>query len=219
MKKAGLLFVLALFVSSLSAQIITDKTSKKFTVGFDFYTDILTQTPVDYDARTINQGFNVFGTYNFALGKSPHTFSLGLGIRSQNLYSNTAIADLNADTISFVPITNNYKRSKINLVYLDFPAELRFKFDNKWKLGVGFKFGIVIDSKTKYVGDITAIGPRVHHKSKKINSLEKYTYGPTFRLGYKWFSVFAYYQPARVFKRDLGPEFYPLSVGVTLSPF
>ncbi len=55
MKKAGLLIILALFVSSLSAQIITDKTSKKFSVGFDLYTDILTQTPADYDARTINQ--------------------------------------------------------------------------------------------------------------------------------------------------------------------
>ena len=118
-----------------------------------------------------------------------------------------------------MPITNNYKRSKINLVYLDFPAELRFRFDNKWKLGIGFKLGIVIDSKTKYVGDITAIGPRVHQKSKKISSLEKYTFGPTLRLGYKWFNVFAYYQPARVFQRDLGPEFYPLSVGITLAPF
>lgn len=219
MKKVGLLFILALFVSSLSAQIITDKTSKKFTVGFDLYTDILTQTPADYDSRTINQGFNVFGTYNFALGKSAHSFSLGIGIRSQNFYSNTAIADLNADTISFVPITNNYKRSKINLVYLDFPAELRFRFDNKWKLGVGFKLGIVIDSKTKYIGDITAIGPRVHEKSKKINSLENLTFGPTLRLGYKWFNIFAYYQPARVFQRDLGPEFYPLSIGITLAPF
>ncbi|MDY0077161.1 MAG: outer membrane beta-barrel protein [Bacteroidales bacterium] len=219
MKKAGLLIVLALFASSLSAQIITDKTSKKFTVGFDLYTDFLTQTPANYNARTINQGFNVFGTYNFALGKSAHTFSLGLGIRSQNFYSNTAIANVNADTIRFVPITNNYKRSKINLVYLEVPAELRFRFDNKWKLGVGFKFGILIDSKTKYVGDITAIGPRVYQKSKKINSLEKYTYGPTLRLGYKWISAFAYYQPARVFKRDLGPEFYPLSIGITLAPF
>lgn len=219
MKKAALLFVLALFASSLSAQIITDKTSKAFSVGFDLYTDILTKTPADYTPRTINQGFNVFMTYNFALGKSPHTFSIGTGIRSQNFYSNTKIDDLNADTIRFSPITNNYKRSKINLVYLDFPAEFRFRFNSNWKVGVGFKLGIAIDSKIKYVGDISPIGPRVHHKSKKINSLERYTYGPTFRLGYKWFNVFAYYQPSRVFNNDLGPEFYPLSVGFTLTPF
>lgn len=219
MKKAGFLFVLALLASSLSAQIITDKTSKAFTVGFDIYNDFLTQTPDDYDSRTINQGFNVFGTYNFALGKSAHTFSLGVGIRSQNFYSNTLIGDMTADTVKFVPITNNYKRSKINLVYLDFPAELRFRLDNKWKVGIGFKLGVVIDSKSKYVGDATAVGPRVYEKSKRINSLEQYTFGPTLRLGYKWISLYAYYQPARVFQRDLGPEFYPLSVGITLAPF
>jgi len=219
MKKAGLLFVLALFASSLSAQIITDKTSKTFSVGFDLYTDILTQTPADYNSRTINQGFNAFMTYNFALGKSPHTFSIGAGIRSQNFYSNTKIGDLKADTIKFVPITNNYKRSKINLVCVDFPAEFRFRFNNSWKVGVGFKLGIAIDSKIKYVGDATPIGPRVLEKSKKINSLERYTYGPTLRVGYKWVNVFAYYQPSRVFNNDLGPEFYPLSIGLTFTPF
>jgi hypothetical protein len=219
MKKLGILLIFVFVVSTIQAQIITDKTSKKFSVGFDIYTDILTQTPADYDARTINQGFNVFGTYNFSLGESAHTFSLGVGIRSQNFYSNTQIGDFTADTVKFVPITNNYKRSKINLVYLDFPAEFRFRFNNAWKLGIGFKLGVAIDSKAKYVGDATAIGPRVYTKNKRINSLEQYTFGPTLRVGYKWINVFAYYQPARVFQRDLGPEFFPLSVGITLAPF
>lgn len=219
MRRFAAIFAALLLASSLQAQIITDKTSKKISVGFDFYTDILTSTPANYDARAINQGFNIFGTYNFPLGKSPHTFSLGVGIRSQNFYSNTRINDLNADTIQFVPLTNNYKRSKVNLVYLDFPAEFRFRFNDKWKLGVGFKLGVVLDSKTKYVGDATATGPRVYEKNRKISNLEKYTFGPTLRIGYKWFSVFGYYQPARVFQRDLGPEFYPLSVGFTIAPF
>jgi hypothetical protein len=219
MRKFAAIFAALLFASALHAQIITDKTSKKVSVGFDLYTDILTSTPANYDARAINQGFNIHATYNFPLGKSKHTFSLGVGIRSQNFYSNTSIADINADTIQFVPLTNNYKRSKINLVYLDFPAEFRFRFKDKWKLGVGFKLGVALDSKTKYVGDATATGPRVYEKSRKISNLEKYTFGPTLRLGYKWISVFGYYQPARVFQRDLGPEFYPLSVGITIAPF
>jgi len=219
MKKLGILLIFVVLATATQAQIITDKTSKKFTIGFDIYTDVLTTTPANYNARTINQGFNVFGTYNFALGKSAHTFSLGAGIRSQNFYSNTEIADLNADTIQFVPISNNYKKSKINLVYLDFPAEFRFRFNNTWKVGIGFKLGVVIGSKTKYIGDITPTGPRVYAKEKRINSLEKYTFGPTFRVGYKWINLFAYYQPARVFQRDLGPEFYPLSVGLTIAPF
>jgi hypothetical protein len=219
MKRIGLIISLLLMVVALQAQIITDKTSKKYTVGFDIYTDFITKTPVDYTAAAFNPGFNVFGTYNFELGKTPHIFAIGLGIRSHNLYSNTKIDNLNADTIVFSPITNNYKRSKINLVYLDIPAELRFKFDNKWKLGIGFKMGILIDSKAKYIGDESITGPRVYEKRKRINSLETYTFGPTFRFGYKWVSIFGYYEIGRTFKRGTGPEFNPVSVGLTISPF
>lgn len=219
MKRTGLIISLLLLIGAIQAQIITDKTSKKYTVGFDIYTDFVTRIPSEYTPAALNPGFNVFGSYNFDLGKTPHVFAIGLGIRSHNLYSNTRIDDVNADIIVFSPITNNYKRSKINLVYLEVPAELRFKFDNKWKLGIGFKMGLLIDSKEKYIGDIAATGPRVYEKHKRINSLEKYTYGPTLRIGYKWVSVFGYYQIGRTFKQSAGPEFKPLSIGLTISPF
>jgi hypothetical protein len=219
MKRTGLIISLLLVIFASQAQIITDKTSKKYTIGFDFYTDFITKTPVNYNAATFNPGFNVFGTYNFELAKSPHIFALGLGIRSHNLYSDTRIVDLHADTIVFSPITNNYKRSKVNLVYLDIPAELRLKFSKKWKLGIGFKVGILIDSKEKYIGDQTITGPRVYEKRKRINLLETYTYGPTLRIGYGWVSLFGYYQIGRTFERGTGPEFNPVSVGLTISPF
>lgn len=220
MKKAALLISFLLMISYLQAQVLTANTSKKFTVGFDLFNDFWMGQPDGMKARTINQGFNVFGTYNFDLVESgAHTFSAGIGIRNNQLYSNMKINDIKADTIVFSKITYNYKRSKLHVVYLDFPFEFRFRFDNKWKLGVGFKLGINIDSKTKYVGDITATGPRMTQKYKKVSEIEKYTFGPTLRLGYKWISVFAYYQPTHVFTHNLGPDLYPISVGITLSPF
>jgi len=219
MKKIGLIISLLFISFTMQAQIITDKTSKKYTVGFDIYTDFVTKIPTSYTAAAFNPGFNVFGTYNFPIGKSQHIFALGIGIRSHNLYSNTRIADVNADTIVFSPITNNYKRSKLNLVYLDIPGEVRFKFDNKWKLGIGFKMGILLDSKEKYIGDQTITGSRVYEKRKRINALETYTFGPTLRVGYKWVSLFGYYQIGRTFKQSAGPAFKPLSIGLTISPF
>lgn len=220
MKKTLLIISLLVLAGQLSAQIITGKTSTKFTVGFDLFSDIWMDKPADMKIRTINQGFNVFGTYNFDLTENGrHSFSAGIGLRNNQLFSNTQINNIKADTIVFTPITNDYKRSKLHLVYLDFPFEFRFRFDDKWKLGVGFKLGIIIDSKTKYFGDISPNGPRVLQKSKDVNSLEQYTFGPTLRVGYKWISLFGYYQPTRVFSRDLGPELYPISVGISLSPF
>jgi hypothetical protein len=221
MKKAGLLVALVIMVMTAQSQLITSKTSKNVSVGFDLYTDILTKIPADMDSRLINQGFNVYATYNFKIGDGPHVFAIGTGIRTHNFYSNTRIANIKADTILFRPISDDldYKRSKINLVYLDFPAELRLYFKDQWKVGIGFKMGLNIDSKEKYVGQLVKDGPTMLLKQKKINSLEKYTYGPTLRIGYKWINAFAFYQVTRTFQRDLGPELYPLSVGLTITPF
>jgi hypothetical protein len=221
MKKAGLLVALVIMVMTAQSQLITSKTSKNVSVGFDLYTDILTKKPADMESRMINQGFNVYATYNFKIGEGPHVFAIGTGIRTHNFFSDTRIENIKADTILFRPIDDDldYKRSKLNLVYLDFPAELRLYFKEDWKVGIGFKMGIAIDSKEKYVGQFIEDGPTMLLKQKKINSLEKYTYGPTLRIGYKWFNAFAFYQVTRTFQRDLGPEMYPLSVGLTITPF
>lgn len=221
MKKTGLSALLVLFVILLQAQVITDKTSKNISLGFDVFTDILTKTPADYDQRLINQGFNVFLTYNFKVADGPHVFAIGTGLRTHNFYSGSRISNIKADTIQFVPIADglDYKRSKLSLVYLDFPAEFRFRINNDWKIGVGFKMGVSIDSKEKYVGELVEDGGTNNIKIKKVNALEQYTFGPTLRVGYKWINLFAFYQPTRTFQRDLGPELYPLSVGITIAPF
>jgi hypothetical protein len=219
MRKTSLLIVALLLFSIAQAQVISNN-SKAFTVGFDLFTDIWLSPPSDMKARTINQGFNVFATYNFALSeKSPHTFSIGLGLRTHNLFSDNIIRDIHADTISFTKIDQEYKRSKMNLVYLEVPMELRFRFNNAWKLGIGFKASMEMDSKLKYLGRLVENGPSVKMKEKDINQLEKYTFGPTLRFGYKWISVFGFYQISSVFEPDLGPKLAPVSVGITLSPF
>ncbi|PKP51893.1 MAG: hypothetical protein CVT92_11410 [Bacteroidetes bacterium HGW-Bacteroidetes-1] len=221
MKKSGLLIALLIFAVAAHSQVITSKTSKNVSVGFDVFTDILTKTPADMKSRTINQGFNMFLTYNFKVGDGPHIFAIGAGIRTHNFYSDTRIANIKADTIVFAPIDDklDYKRSKLNLVYIDLPAEFRFRINETWKVGLGFKMGMAMDSKVKYAGQNVESGPSLIVKEKKVNSLEKYTFGPTLRVGYKWINLFAFYQPTRTFQRDLGPEMYPLSVGLTITPF
>jgi len=38
-------------------------------------------------------------------------------------------------------------------------------------------------------------------------------------IGYKWFGVSASYQLSSVFKKDLGPQIYPVSVGLVFKPY
>ena len=221
MKKAGLLIALLAIIFTSQAQLITSKTSKNVSVGFDVYTDILTKAPAGVEIRAINQGFSFSTTYNFKVAKTNHIFAIGAGLRTHNFFSNSRIDDVRADTIVFTPIDEklNYKRSKLGLVYLDIPAEFRFRFKENWKIGLGFKMGIALDSKVKYRGQTEEAGPYRLLKEKRVNAIEKYTFGPTLRVGYKWINVFAFYQPTRVFQRELGPEMYPLSVGLTITPY
>ncbi|MFK5856350.1 MAG: outer membrane beta-barrel protein, partial [Bacteroidota bacterium] len=167
----------------------------------------------------INQGFNIFAMYNFQLAESNSTFSVGLGIDNHNMYSDTRIESVNADTLVFVPITENYKRSKVNLTYVSVPMEFKVRLNNGVKFGAGFKIRYLISSKDKYVGDLASEGGGITVKRKTISATEDYAYGFTLRVGYKSFSLFGYYQISSIFQVNRGPQMYPISVGLTITPF
>ncbi len=225
MKKIILLFAGILVMSTftkVNAQIISESARRKVTVGVDVFSDFWFNTPADMKVRTVNQGSNVFMQYNFDLGKSKKiTFAVGVGIGNHNLFSNTRIDNLKADTIVFVPISADvkYKRSKINLVSITAPLELKFHWQNGLKLGVGINLGYLIDSKEKYVGNLTGSTQQVNEKNKGIFQLENVTFGPTLRFGYKVFNIYAQYQVTQVFRMGHGPQLNPLSVGITITPF
>lgn len=234
MKKLIFLLTLA-FIITLStdtyAQVLSESAKRKVTVGADFYTDIWQYNvdgvflPQDFRARTINQGVNVFLMYNLQMGESLHDFSIGLGIRSQNMYTNSRVEDVKGDSIIFNLIPDagankvDYKKTKINLTYLEIPLEFKFKWESGFKFGVGFKGGYLVDSKEKYVGTRAVSGTWEKVKNKDINYLEDFSFGATLRVGYKFISVFGYYQITKVFEVSRGPELYPISVGITITPF
>ena len=87
------------------------------------------------------------------------------------------------------------------------------------KIGVGFKLGILVMAKTKYVGP-NDDGIMIHEKETYIKNLERYTYSATLRVGWRWVSAFAAYQLNPVFEVGYdAPVIHPLSVGVSFAPF
>ncbi len=247
MKKLFVIIALVAFLvpsRDADAQVLSESTKRKFSVGVDIFTDIWQYKvdgyflPEGYRNRTINQGATAFFMYNMQLGESLSAFSFGLAIRSHNSYSNSVIINIKANDIVFniiddlphpgrnIPLA--YKRSKINMTYLDLPVEFKFRTEGGFKLGVGFKVGYLIDSKQKYVGEWPVDFNfdeedvqynEVNEKSKNINQLEKWSYGVTLRIGYKFVSIFGYYQFSKLFESNRGPEMFPISVGLTITPF
>jgi hypothetical protein len=93
------------------------------------------------------------------------------------------------------------------------------------KIGVGFKVGINISTKTRYVGPGDGItlensNVTINEKYLNISNMERMAYSATLRIGWKWVSAYAAYQLSPVFAvGHEAPVFHPLSVGLTFAPF
>lgn len=227
MKKIILVFVLGFFTISNFAQTVSESTVKKISLGYDIYNSIWMNMPTGVNTRVLNQGANVFAMYNHELNEKGLSVAAGLGISSENLFlKDNYVSNIHADPIEFtaMPEGRSFSRSKLNFTYLDIPLELRLKTSKDFKFGLGFKFGILLDSKTYYKGDAmdtdgNYLGYSKIEKNKKIDLLEKNRFGVQLRAGYKWIQVYGYYALNKVFIADKGPQMYPISVGVTFMPF
>ena len=227
MKKILITLLALAMTSGAFAQLIANKTDNKVTMNLDFFNDFQLGTNAQWDARMLNQGFSCALTYNFPLGESTrHTMSIGLGYAGHNYFSYSRIVDPYApDTLQFIQyrpegeVTDGFKRYKVNCNYLEVPFELRFRINNAWKIGVGFKVGYMVNAKTKYVGN-NDNGIRIHEKECYIDNVERMAYADTLRVGYKWVNLYCAMQLVPVFEvGHNAPEIRPLTVGLTFAPF
>jgi len=204
------------------AQVVNASTKKRISIGVGLFTDIWMQTPSGMKTRTINQGVQVFGTYNMPFGKSNFSFAIGLGISIHNLYWNYRFQG-DSTNFQFVKIEDNlaYKRSKLTMPYIEVPIEFRLKTKSKVSAALGFKVGYMVYGHAKWVGDdyLFKSTNRLIASFKDINHIEKFEYGPTVRLGYKWFNVNAYFSLSKIFQKETNIDMYPISVGFVLMPF
>ncbi len=204
------------------AQVVNAATKKRISIGVGLFTDIWMNSPSGMKTRTINQGVQLFGTYNMPFGKSNFSFAIGIGINVHNLYWNYMFQGRN-DSLQFVkiPDTLSYQRSKLTLPYVELPLEFRFKAKSKFAMGIGFKVGYMIYGHAKWVGEdyLFKTTNTLRASFKDIKNIERFAYGPTLRFGYKWFHVNGYYALSSIFQKDKGPDMYPISVGFVLMPF
>lgn len=222
MKRILITLTVLLISTGAFAQLIANKTDKRFTLGLDFFNDFQLSTPDNWDARLFNQGFSCALTYNFPLGESKkHTVSIGVGYTGHNYFSYSRIVNPYADTLQLVQYrdVDGFRRYKVNCNYIDIPFELRFRIKDAWKIGVGFKVGILVMAKTKFVGN-NDDGVLIREKYCYISNVERMAYSVTLRVGYKWVSLFAAMQLNPVFVvGHEAPTIRPISVGFTFAPF
>lgn len=236
MKKIALISLSLLFTLIINAQEDKSGSSKKlpkadrFMIGI--YQDLWQDTPDSIDTRGINQGFSFSTMYDYPIKSSKFSLGAGIGIGAHNYYSDGAVSSFKDSTFfTAMPDTINYKINKLSTAYLDIPLEVRFrtkheKKSKQFKIAIGGKIGMLLSSHTKYKGDgyKTNLEGDIETFDKKektydIENIEKLRYGATFRVGRGSWNLFAYYSLSQLFENGKGPEMYPISVGLMVTPF
>ncbi len=220
MKKHLFLLTMMLLLSFMAkAQLIKDRTNGKITLGFDLYTDINTGSKYEnFDLRAINQGFGTYLTYNFPMGESKHTVSLGAGYSCHNYYMKNAwLAEPYAHEINFVEATT--KKSKLVFHYMDIPLEVNFRIADKFKISIGAKVGFLITVNSKAIGYMYGDGHKWEIKYQNVNAAESIVYSSFARIGYRCVNLFVGYQFNNSFKADRGPEILPFSIGIGIRAY
>ncbi len=217
MRKIFTLFAAVLLISAVQAQT---NVPEKFTTGIDIFNDIVLDEPDGVEFRGFNPGVNIYGMYNYPIPNSRLSLAIGLGLGMHNLHSNAALMDT-SNVSFFTPYADgvDYKINKLQLTYVDIPAEFRFKSEKGFRFAIGVKAGFMLSAHTKYKGDNPAGGRDIKIKEGKLPNLENWRYGPTVQIGYKWINFMGFYSLSTIFDETAGPAIYPVSFGIALRPF
>lgn len=212
-------------------------------VVLDLFSDIWMGATTDsMKVKKINRGANAYFMFEFPFGTSNFSFAPGIGIGCTNLYSDampvksytidtiTGAKDFDGTTVfKRIPATAvdgqkiSVKNNKFTAIYLDIPLEFRYRTKNSaFKFYLGGKIGLMLSNHNKYNGtnfyENSPTGT-IRYKEYKIANVEAYRYGATVRIGWKWIQAYGYYSLSHLFKKDKGPDMYPISIGITVSPY
>lgn len=143
----------------------------------------------------------------------------GLGFSSQNVHSDSYFSksvDGSKTYMIKLPDEVEYTINKISLNFIDAQLELRLhtapnQKAKRFKLSLGAKAGILLQSHTKYKDDDTI------NKKSGVSDLNKYQYGLISRLGYGNWAIGGYYSLVGIFQDDKGPKLVPYALSLYLT--
>ncbi|MBQ5719211.1 MAG: hypothetical protein IIV65_01520 [Alistipes sp.] len=139
--------------------------------------------------------------------------TMGLGLRANNyrldrslsltkqggVLTPYAIADVSSRGV---------KMSKFNVAAVHLPVEVMFGHPNRFAFSVGGYVDMVMNSHTKIKYND---GKKDKEHNLPVNFLQA---GVKARFTFRWFSVYAEYQPTQLFKSGRGPEAQQWTIGI-----
>lgn len=184
--------------------------------------------PAEDNFMDINSGISYNFNINFAqLGlRLSNNIGLvaGLGLEFNNYYfdgNNNIMKDDNGVIIEYDPGAEGItlKKSKFSTTFITAPLMLEFQIPVRGHHSVNIAGGVIggakLCSRTKMV--YYSSNDKQKIKRKDDYSLNYLRWGPTARIGYEHFQLYGTFYVTSLFQKDLGPELYPLQVGMAFT--
>ncbi|MBN1387988.1 MAG: outer membrane beta-barrel protein [Bacteroidales bacterium] len=195
-----------------------------FEIGLNSYltSDYTMSLPSDLSYMDLNTGKSFNININFAqlgIGLSRHfgiVTGLGFEFNDYKFEGNNNIEkDEDSVIIPYYPEEGiELEKSKLSTIYLTMPlmleAQIPVKARRTVNIAAGAIGGVKLGSHSKMV---YYDGGKQKIKEHDDFSLSVLRYGPTLRLGYESFQIYATYYMNGLFIEDKGPELYPVQLG------
>jgi hypothetical protein len=178
----------------------------------DSYMDLNTGRSYTLGINVVDVGVG-FGTDKIGLAS-------GLGFEFTN-YNFNGQNSIRKDPVTgvigeYVPhYVDNITKSKMTMWYINVPLLIEFQIPagrKRVNLSMGVVGGLKLFSRTKM--KYVEAGSKSKEVARGDYNLYPLRWGTTARVGYGFMHLYATYYPTSLFKKDLGPQVYPLNVGL-----
>lgn len=248
MKRAPFLLPLLILASGLTAQIGLPKDSSKTKIAkqdyiiLNFNWNAWLNAGDRVEVSPFSRGFEVAVMFDQPLGKSPFALGFGLGLSTENIFTNAFLRN-NNDSVAWQSIdktinpdnttTREWDRYKLGTTLVELPLEVRFRLNprkrNTFKITAGFKVGYVVHSKEKYVGpnylyddqgQKSQLDETLAMKRDDLFGINKLRYSVYGRIGYGRFALNFQYGLQPFFESGLDADnVIPIQAGFSFMPF
>lgn len=148
----------------------------------------------------------------------------GLTYNSYGLKNNVSVETKDSTGTYAVTVPDSvadFNKNKLRASYINVPLILEFNTsednDRSFHIAAGVIGGWKMGSITKQKWED---GDERHEYRRKADyNLNPFTLDATARIGYRNLTLFATYGLTPLFKKDKGPEVYPMTVGIQIVPF
>lgn len=170
-------------------------------------------------AKSYQFGLNLFEK-DFHIYKNYINIVTGVGFNFNHFAFDNNITLQTNNTPNYISATADsvkYKKNTLNVSYVRAPLMLEINTsknpERNFHIAGGLEFEYMIHAVTKQKYDQNDN----HYKIKKRDdfNLDPFSYSAVARIGYNHVTVYATYGLNRLFKKDEGPQVYPVSLGIS----